>query len=341
VNPYPADDPRHFATFPEQIARVKAATASDVKRVYDLFVGGAHGELAVVGDFDSKTIEPQLEALFKDWKNQEPFERLVKRGDLPYEPGEQVVKTPDKANMVYFAGLVLPVRDDDADMPALLIGNYILGGGGGLSSRLGDRVRQKDGLSYGVGSGMRISSVDKRTSFYVFAIANPANVEKLKAAIREEFDLLLAKGVTAQELAAAKKGYLQQNEVERADDGGLSGELANSLLAGRTLAFDATFSGQSLPQVVSNSVQVTAGAGTAILPCAASTKPSPRATVPAYNRSIPSSSMPHTVPITSRIASTAPTSCRCTFSTVVPWTAASASIPVATSGASGESSGTA
>jgi zinc protease len=124
-------------------------------------------------------------------------------------------------------------------MPALVIGNYILGGGGGLSSRLGDRVRQKDGLSYGVGSGMRISSVDKRTSFYVFAIANPANVEKLKAAIREEFDLLLAKGVTEQELAAAKKGYLQQNEVERADDGGLSGELANSLLAGRTLAFDA------------------------------------------------------------------------------------------------------
>ena len=40
-------------------------------------------------------------------------------------------------------------------------------------------------------------------------------------------------------MAAAKKGYLQQNEVERADDGGLSGELANSLLAGRTLAFDA------------------------------------------------------------------------------------------------------
>lgn len=239
VNPYPAEDPRHFATFPEQIARVKAATASDVRRIYELFLGGAHGELAVVGDFDAKAVEPQLEALFKDWKNQEPFDRLVKRGDLPYEPGEKVIKTPDKANMMYFSGLVLPLRDDDADMPALLIGNYILGGGGGLSSRLGDRVRQKDGLSYGVGSGMRISSVDKRTSFYVFAIANPANVDKLKAAIREEIDLLLAKGVTEQELAAAKKGYLQQNEVERADDGGLSGELANSLLAGRTLAFDA------------------------------------------------------------------------------------------------------
>lgn len=239
VNPYPPEDPRYFPTVPEEVERVKTLQASDVRRIYELYLGGANGELALVGDFDPQAITPQLEALFKDWKSEQPFARLARRGDLPYKPSVEVIKTPDKANAMYFAGLVFPMKDDHPDLPAIAIGNFILGGGGGLSSRLGDRVRQKEGLSYGVGTGMRTSSVDPRTSFYIYAIANPENVEKLKAVIREEIDHLLKDGVTEPELAAAKEGYLQQIEVDRADDGGLAGELADSLLAGRTLAFDA------------------------------------------------------------------------------------------------------
>jgi zinc protease len=40
------------------------------------------------------------------------------------------------------------LRDDDADAPALYVANNIFGGSGGLSSRLMDRLRQKDGISY-------------------------------------------------------------------------------------------------------------------------------------------------------------------------------------------------
>ena len=45
------------------------------------------------------------------------------------------------------------MRDDDPDYPALVLGNYMLGGGF-LNSRLATRIRQKEGLSYGVGSGL-------------------------------------------------------------------------------------------------------------------------------------------------------------------------------------------
>ena len=41
----------------------------------------------------------------------------------------------------------MPIKDDDPDYPALLAGNFILGGGA-LSSRIADRLRQKGGLSY-------------------------------------------------------------------------------------------------------------------------------------------------------------------------------------------------
>ena len=58
----------------------------------------------------------------------------------------------------------LNVRDDDPDYPALVLGNYMLGGGF-LNSRLATRIRQKDGLSYGVGSQLQASSLDKSGRF--------------------------------------------------------------------------------------------------------------------------------------------------------------------------------
>ena len=95
------------------------------------------------------------------------------------------IETPDKANAFYFAGGIMPLRDDDPDYPALIIGNYVLGAGA-LSSRLGDRIRQKEGLSYGVGSSLGASPLDKRATLTLYAIYNPANLDKLSVGIREE-----------------------------------------------------------------------------------------------------------------------------------------------------------
>jgi zinc protease len=67
---------------------------------------------------------------------------------------------------------LFPARDDDPDYPALVMGNYILGSGT-LSSRLGTRVRQKEGLSYGITSSLSVSSQDQRASFTISAIVNP------------------------------------------------------------------------------------------------------------------------------------------------------------------------
>jgi zinc protease len=64
-------------------------------------------------------------------------------------------------------------------------------------------------------------------------------MDKLKAVIREEHERLLKEGVSDEELAAAKQGFLQQLEVDRTNDAGLAQELNDSLLARRTLKFDA------------------------------------------------------------------------------------------------------
>jgi zinc protease len=149
-------------------------------------------------------------------------------------------ETPDKANAFFIGGINLNVRDDDPDYAALVLGNYMLGGGF-LNSRLAVRVRQKEGLSYGVGSQLQASSFDKNGNMLVFAIYAPQNAAKLEAAIKEEIVKALREGFTEDEVKAAKAGWLQSQQVTRAQDGSLAGRLNGLSYANRTVTWDGDF----------------------------------------------------------------------------------------------------
>jgi zinc protease len=239
MNPYPKADVRYVSTPDEDIADLKEAKLDDVKKFYADFYGASVGELAVVGDFDAKVIEKQVADSFGGWKNPHPYSRLVSMYQ-EIAPINEVIETPDKANSFFLAGIRLNLRDDDADYPALVLGNYLLGGGF-LNSRLAVRVRQKEGLSYFVGSSLNASSLDKNGQFTTSAIYAPQNVTKLESAIKEEIARALKDGFTAEEVEAAKKGYLQSRQLSRAQDGELAGRLASFSFLNRTLAWDADF----------------------------------------------------------------------------------------------------
>ena len=132
----------------------------------------------------------------------------------------------------------MPIKDDHPDYPALLAGNFILGGGG-LSSRLADRLRQKGGLSYTAMSMFQASPLDPRADLLILAIYNPKNREKVVTGVDEELERLVRDGVTAAELDRAKTGYLQQQAVQRTSDPALAASLANDLYVGRTMQFQA------------------------------------------------------------------------------------------------------
>lgn len=233
---YGKDDPRYVPTIPESIARVKAVKAADVKKLYRDYLGGQHALITVIGDFDEKAVVMSLDATLSGWEAKQPYKHIARRADSTTKGIREDIETPGKANAMYFAAMTFPLRDDDPDFAPLEMGNYILGGGS-LASRLGTRVRQKEGLSYGVGSGFRASALDKRSMFYLYAITNPKNMPKVKTAIREELDRILKNGVTDAELAAAKKGYLQQQQLSRASDSGLGQELQETLQADRSMAY--------------------------------------------------------------------------------------------------------
>ncbi|MES2792038.1 MAG: pitrilysin family protein [Planctomycetota bacterium] len=234
--PYPPTDVRYVATIAEEIDRVKALDAETLQKMYAEFFGAQSVQMSVVGDFDEPVVLPKLKALFADWKTPQPYVRIERLAPEKWVAGTQAIETPDKANAVYYSGLSLSMKDENPDYPALVIGDYILGAGA-LSSRLGDRIRQREGLSYGVRSSFSADSLDPRASLSVMAICNPDNIGKVETAVREEIELLLKKGPSAEELTKAKAGYLQRAEVSRTDDATLAQQLNATLLTGRTLEF--------------------------------------------------------------------------------------------------------
>jgi zinc protease len=98
------------------------------------------------------------------------------------------------------------MRDDDPDYPALYVADYLVGGGAGFDSRLGARIRQKEGISYGVGSDLSVGPLDRAGAWSAYAIAAPANMARVEAAFREEIARALKDGFTEAEVAARSRG---------------------------------------------------------------------------------------------------------------------------------------
>jgi zinc protease len=257
LSPYSKDDIRYTPTIDESVARLKAASYDQVVQLYREFLGGQNGELTIVGDFDPKACLPILKATLSDWKAAKPYARISSPLASTVPGAQHEIKTPDKANATYNAGLLMSMRDDDPDYPALLMGNYILGSGT-LSSRLGNRIRQQDGLSYGVTSSLGASAFDKRASFSITAICNPQNVGHLAKDVQEELEKLLRDGISKTELDEARKGYLQAQKVGRSSDAALAGILNGLRHEGRTMAYDAEREKQIralTPEVVNAALQ--------------------------------------------------------------------------------------
>ena len=234
---YPPDNVRYTPTIDESIERLKASNVENVKELYDTQLGSGAGELAIVGEFDAGDVKGLADGFLKGWTAKVPFKRITMAAQNVPGSTEKIL-TPDKANAIYVAAMLMPLTDADPDYPALEVGNYLLGSAP-LASRLSNRVRGKDGLSYGIMSMVQKNPLDPASLFLVFAITNPQNMPKVDAAIAEEIAKFVKEGVSGSELEEAKKAYIQTLKQQRAADGPLATQLAAGLYTGRTMAFDA------------------------------------------------------------------------------------------------------
>ena len=238
LNPWPRGHWNYPETVEERIDGMKRATLEEAKRCYEDLVGASGATFVAVGDFDPDALAKLVEELFGGWKSPAPYARIPSRNfDVPAI--EETVSTPDKANAVLRAGMNFPMRDDDPDFPAMILGNYLLGGTS--SARLPARIREKEGLSYATYTLFSASPEDRAASFGISSIFAPQNRDRVERAAREELARALDGGFGDGEFEAAKKSLLEARRVARGQDGALAGRLSLYLYLGRTFAWDVDF----------------------------------------------------------------------------------------------------
>jgi zinc protease len=233
-NPYPRGDVRHARTFDEIAADVNAVTAEAVQAFHRRFYGTRHAVFGAAGDMDVAAVRQALTQAFGEWVGGEPYVR-VPDPLVPPKPQRLVLLTPDKQNASMLVRLPVPLQDTDADYPALLMANHLLGSGG--SSRLWRRIRETEGLSYDVRSWISWNAFEPSSTWMASAIFAPQNQPKVEQAFEQELARALRDGFTAQELAEGKRGLLSFRGLSRSQDDNLAAGLATNLHVGRSYAY--------------------------------------------------------------------------------------------------------
>ena len=228
---------RYVPTSDEEIAELERVTLDDVRRFHEAFYGASTGELVVVGKVEAAAVEAAAEEVLGSWETPNPYSPIVDNY-VNIESVNVQIDTPDKENAQISAGLRFAMSDTHADYAAMVLANYMFGGGG-LTARLPDRVRNREGLSYSVFSRFSAPVEGDAATFSASAIANPANVPRVEASFIEELTRTLAEGFTAEELVSAKRALLDQRIGGRSSDGGLLNLIAVRERWGRTLQWDA------------------------------------------------------------------------------------------------------
>jgi zinc protease len=233
---YPKGDVRYVATLDEQIERLKSAKLVDARKFYEDFYAPAEGEIVISGQFNPDQMKKLVTELFGDWKSTRPYARLEDRFQK-VEAINRKLETPDKQNALFMAGTAVQMNDEDPDFPAITMGGMVFGGS--ANSRLFSRIRIKDGLSYGANAEFYLQTKDKAGAFYASAVAAPQNMPKVEADFQDEISRILKDGISADELEKAKKTWLDQRALQRADESSLAGVLSGLERWGRTMDWDA------------------------------------------------------------------------------------------------------
>ncbi len=236
--PYPKGDVRYVPTIDENIANLKSATLEEAKQFHADFYGASNAEISIVGDFDAAEAEKLARDLFGSWKSPKPYARVISKY-TKLNPIAKTINTPDKANAFLVAANTLNLSDDHPDYPAVVLANFMIGGS--AKARLFERLRQKEGLSYATQSAMANEPKEDVTAFLALAVANPQNLAKLEAAMKEEMEKAVSSGFTAEEVDLAKKAWAQQEQLQRTNDRALAAFLNANSRFGRTMAWQADF----------------------------------------------------------------------------------------------------
>ncbi len=233
---YPKGSIYHTMDADEETAALNQLKKSDLEEFFTSHYGANNGTGALVGDFVPEEVDKAIGNVFQPLVSKTNFTRIPRQHfDVP--GSDETILTPDKANAMALGFMNIPMNDVDADFPALTMADELLGGGAFLSSRIPQRLRESEGMSYGAGSFFQASSVDKTAQWGVYAIFNPIYKNRLDSALKQEINKAIDKGFTEEELKKSTDSWLQGRKITLGVDGQLANLLESYLYINRDLTW--------------------------------------------------------------------------------------------------------
>jgi predicted Zn-dependent peptidase len=195
--------------------------ADDIRRFFDHHYRPGNMVVSVAGDCTHDGVAADLERRFAG-----PSGGAAPTRRSPGDEAERllVVRRPtEQAHVVYG---VRSVDRFDERRWGLAVLNHVLGGG--LSSRLFQKVREERGLAYSVWSE-RAAYQDAGSLAVVVGTA-PDNVDEVLRIVSDELELLAEHGITDRELAVAKGNLRAEMLLSGEDSGARMGRIGASML---------------------------------------------------------------------------------------------------------------
>ena len=230
---YPRGHPFHRRAGEERIASVEALAREDLEGFYRERYGAGTLQLVVVGDVAADRILDGLAERLSSWKAgpARGFETVP----VPEaSPARETVVMPDKASadVVMIEPSTL-TRTDGAFLSCTLANSAL--GQSSLTSRLGVRVRDTEGLTYGIHSSFQATHVPG--PFVVTVTVKPESRDAAVASTVDEIGKFLRTGLTDRELREEKSSRIGKFQVDLASNGGIAQALDAALYYGLGLEY--------------------------------------------------------------------------------------------------------
>lgn len=216
VETYQPGDLRYH--FEPELAKkqMQAATVEQVKQLYQEFFNMDYAQIAITGQFNSKTVLKYLNKNMGLWRAKQNYARLSSsHKDYSAQKVHALAEQREFGN--YQGLLTLPVGTDHPDAAALIVFSHILGDSQ-LSSRLAMELREKNALVYGFGSDLNLDAYSDVGALMISANYTAGKSAQVSQVVHKVLNDLLTKGVTQQELEAAKANIMKQRVTTLEDE---------------------------------------------------------------------------------------------------------------------------
>lgn len=235
VEKYEPGDLRYHFEPERAVKQYQAASREKVQQLYQQFFETNHTRIAVTGEFKPKAMQKLIKKEFGNWKATQDYARLTNMY-VEY-PAQKVHALSEQREFGrYSAALAMPVGSDHPDVPALQVFRHILGDSQ-LSSRLAQELREKNALVYGFSANVQFGEWENTGALGISANYTAGKSAQVSQAVHKVFQELLAKGVTEQEVEAAKANILKKRVSSLEDDRRIHAMLLSQLEKDRDLNY--------------------------------------------------------------------------------------------------------